>query len=280
MISIKAYAKVNLSLEISGKRDDGYHTIDTVMQTVSLYDTVSVSKADNDIIEVICNDDSLSGETNLCYRAARLFFEKSEICGGCYINIEKNIPIAAGLGGGSADAAAVLKCLNVLYGQPFSICELKKLSLSLGADVPFLIEGGTARATGIGEELSKIDSNLPLYLLLIKDGEKPSTALMYKKIDELGIFLSDRRISDNCEKGLLTADFNLFTQSFKNDFSYVWDYENIKRDLSDNGAVAVSLSGSGPTVMGLFKAKEDAKRAFNILKSNYSSIYSVEAVNE
>lgn len=280
MITIKAYAKVNLSLKINGKREDGYHILDTVMQTVSIYDTVDISIADNGVVEVKCDDDSLCGQSNLCFKAARLFFDKAKIQGGCYINIKKRIPVSAGLGGGSSDAAAVIKGLNILYGQPLSLSELKKLALLLGADVPFFIEGGTARAMGIGEELTKINNKLPLCFLLVKEGEKPSTASMYKKIDESDVLSSDKDISDNMVKSLLNADLNLFVKSFKNDFSYVWDYEEIRRDLTDNGAAAVSLSGSGPTVMGVFKTKADAERALNVLKSEYSCIYSVETVNE
>ena len=280
MISLKAYAKVNLSLEINGKRDDGYHILDTVMQTVSLYDKVTISVADSGVIDVSCDDLSLTGENNLCYKAATLFFEKVKINGGCSVNIEKNIPLSAGLGGGSSDAAAVLKGLNVLYNNPLSYDGLKNLALKLGADVPFLIKGGTARAKGIGEELSVIENKLPLYFVLIKEGQKPSTAQMYKKFDELGFSYSLEQISNNMEKSLNDADFSLFVDSLKNDFSCVWNYEKIKQDLINNGADAVSLSGSGPTVMGLFKDKNDAFKAFEKLKSYYSDIFFAESVNE
>ncbi len=280
MISVNAYAKVNLSLEIKGKREDGYHIIDTVMQTISLCDIVYIKKVSNGEITIICDDEELSGENNLCYKASRLFFDKTKINGGCNINIKKNIPVSAGLGGGSADAAATLKGLNRLYGQPLDLSELKKLALFLGADVPFFIEGGTARAGGIGEELNKICSNLHLYLLLIKDGEKPSTAFMYKKIDELGVSSSGEKISDDCEKSLLKGDFELFKSSFKNDFSLVWNYKKIKQDIMENGGEQVSLSGSGPTVIGVFNNKNKAKNAFEILKSKYDCIYYAESVNE
>ena len=126
MISKKAYAKVNLSLEVCGKREDGYHILDTVMQTISLFDVVTLTLADKGIIDVYCDNENLSGESNLCHQAARLFFEESGIDGGCRINIEKNIPVSAGLGGGSADAAAVLNGLNALYGNPFDINKLKE----------------------------------------------------------------------------------------------------------------------------------------------------------
>ena len=280
MISIKAYAKVNLSLEVCGKREDGYHILDTVMQTVSLFDTVTLTLADKGIIDVYCDNENLSGESNLCHQAARLFFEESGIDGGCRINIEKNIPVSAGLGGGSADAAAVLNGLNALYGNPFDINKLKELALPLGADVPFLIEGGTARAKGIGEELEPINNNIKQYFLLIKEGEKQSTAYMYKKIDELNAPQPYRSVSENMAKSLNDGDFSLFTKSFENDFSKVWNYEKIKNDLIRSGAQAVSLSGSGPTVMGVFKTKEEAIKSFERMKGSYSNIYIADSVNE
>lgn len=280
MISVNAYAKVNLSLEIIGKREDGYHIIDTVMQTISLFDVVDIKKASNGDITIICDEDGLSGESNLCYKAARLFFDKTKIDGGCCVNIKKNIPVSAGLGGGSADAAATLKGLNLLYGQPLDLFELKKLALSLGADVPFFIEGGTARARGIGEQLKKIENNLHLYFLLIKEGEKPSTAFMYKEIDELGVLPLSEKISDDCEKSLASGDIRLFENSLKNHFTLVWDYEKIKQDIIAVGARQVSLSGSGPTVIGIFKNKNDTKKAFEILSKKYDCIYYAESINE
>ncbi len=280
MISIKAYAKVNLSLLIDGKREDGYHTIDTVMQTISLYDTVSISALNSGEISVVCDDESLCGKNNLCFKAAELFFSKANINGGCSINIQKNIPVSAGLGGGSTDAAAVLKGLNTLYGNPFNEFELEELALNLGADVPFFIKGGTARAKGIGEKLTTINNKLDLNLLLIKSGEKPSTVYMYKKFDELGLFSLDNKISDMCENALLTADFNGLICSIFNDFSKVCNYKNIREDLIDNDAICVSLSGSGPTVMGLFKTKDSADKAYEMLRHKYPYVYSVSSVNE
>lgn len=278
MIQTNAYAKINLSLEIIGKREDGYHIIDSVIQTISLHDRVRISVADEGIIEVKCSDDSLSGELNICAVAARLFFDCTKINGGCYIYIEKNIPVSAGLGGGSSDACEVLKSLNSIYGNPLNLSELKTIALSLGADVPFFINGGTARVKGIGEDIKTFESKLPLWFVLIKTTDKPSTAHMYKKFDNLEVFVSNKNISYNCEKSLSTADFNLFIESFYNDFSAVWNYDKIKNDLIDNGALAVSLSGSGPTVMGVFESKNNADKAYNTLKSKYKHIYSVESV--
>ena len=280
MISINAYAKVNLSLVINKKREDGYHIIDTVMQSVSLYVVVTITSAEKGLIEVSCDFCGLSGENNLCYKAATMFFEKSKINSGCRISIEKNIPVAAGLGGGSSDAAAVLKGLNSLFGNPLSIGELEDMSLTLGADVPFLIEGGSARAKGIGEKLAKFENCLKLNFLLIKDGEKPSTAQMYKAFDELEVKSLDRAASADCEMALKNGDMGLFLKSFNNDFSYVWNYENIKSDLLNVNALSVSLSGSGPTVMGVFKNSIEAQKAYEVLKDKYAFVCCAQTVNE
>ena len=280
MISLNAYAKVNLSLVINGKREDGYHLIDTVMQTVSLYDVVTITSAEKGLIEVNCDFYGLSGENNLCYKAATMFFEKSKINGGCRIDIEKNIPVSAGLGGGSSDAAAVLKGLNLLFGNPFSIGELENMSLALGADVPFLIEGGSARAKGIGEKLTKFENCLKLNFLLIKDDEKPSTAQMYNAFDEMDVESFNRTSSNDCETALKNGDMGLFLKSFNNDFSYVWNYENIKSDLLNVNALSVSLSGSGPTVMGVFKSSTEAQKAYEVLKDKYAFVCCAQTVNE
>ena len=148
-MKIKAFAKVNLSLDVTGKRADGYHTLSSVFQSVSLSDIVEIKKADS--ISVKCSDTSLNGEDNLCNTAAVKFFEAAKIQGGAEIFIEKHIPLAAGLGGGSTDAGAVLKGLNELYGKPLSEQKLLEIALSLGADVPFCMVGGTKLCEGIGE---------------------------------------------------------------------------------------------------------------------------------
>lgn len=280
MISLKAFAKVNLSLYVTGIRNDGYHLLDTVMQTVSIYDTVEISVRNDTLINVTCNKNELEGEENICYKAAELFFDATKIAGGTDINITKRIPVAAGLGGGSADAAAVLKGLNSEFGLPLSDKELLKLALKLGADVPFCIKGGTARVKGIGEEIIPIKCNLPLYMLLIKDGEKPSTAYMYKELDNRMRNVTVNASADNVCKALTRGDYESFTNSLYNEFSVLWNIETIKEKLMNGGADGVCISGSGPTVIGFFKTKEMEREAYNLLKENYGYIYLAESVTE
>lgn len=280
MISLSAFAKVNLSLFITGVRDDGYHLLDTVMQTVSLYDTVDIALRDDGEIRVSCNKGEIKGENNICYKAAKLFMESAEIKCGADINVVKRIPLAAGLGGGSADAAAVLKGMNMLSGGLLSYEQLCDISLKLGADVPFCIRGGTARVTGIGENIEFINRSLPLYLLLIKDAEKPSTSYMYKEFDRIGKSLRDSDLIYKTVKGLENSDYECFKESFYNDFSCVWNYDEVKKALISSGADAVSLTGSGPTVMGLFETEKKAQEAYEKLKDKYTDIYLAKAIDE
>ncbi len=280
MISLKAFAKVNLSLYITGVRSDGYHLLDTVMQTLSLYDTVEVSEDVDGKITVACDNLKISGEENICHKAATLFFNESKVKGGAFINIVKRIPLAAGLGGGSADAAATLNGLNRLYGNPLSSEKLEEIALKLGADVPFCLKGGTARVKGIGEEITRFENNLPLNVLLIKEGEKPSTGQMYKELDNA---LGEIKVSAFCgeiTKAIKKGDYNSFINNLHNDFSLVWDINNIVADLKQNGADGVCLSGSGPTVMGFFKTKEAVESAYNALKDKYLSIFIAEKAAE
>ena len=180
-IKLKANAKINLSLYIKGKREDGYHYIDTVMQSVNLFDTLKLKKADK--ITLKCSKRELSGEDNLGYKAAELFFGETKISGGASIYIKKRIPEAAGLGGGSADAAAVLLGLNKLYNSGLSNEKMEEMAASLGADVPFFIKGGTQRSTGIGEVLEALKPFKSGYFVLAKCGTKPSTGEMYRLLD-------------------------------------------------------------------------------------------------
>jgi 4-diphosphocytidyl-2-C-methyl-D-erythritol kinase len=277
MITQKAYAKVNLSLRITGKREDGYHLLDTLMQTVSLYDTVSVEKSEKGI-EVVCNN--IYSEDNICYKACKLFFEKTGIQSGVKIVIDKKIPVSAGLGGGSADAAAVLRILNNLYGDVLSFDELCELGLKLGADVPFCIKGGTARVNGIGEKLEYINPELKINLVLLKLKDKPSTAQMYKEFDAKGKFAYNSDTVPQMAKSLEKNDFKGFCDNFYNDFVSVWDIEEETEALLCCGAEKVSLSGSGPTVMGVYETKEKADVAAEKLSNRFGCVYSVTAVNE
>lgn len=270
-VKAKANAKINLSLYISGKREDGYHLIDTIMQSVSLADTITVKKAK--AITVACSDDSLSGEENIAYKAAELFFKETRISGGAGIYIKKRIPSAAGLGSGSADAAAVLLALDRIYGTNLNLEELCRIGLSLGADVPFFIKGGTQRARGIGEELSDITPFTKGYFVLCKGESKPSTKEMYRLLDSKDYKYIDIESAVNF---CASDDLEGLCSVADNSFISVWNESTIPSKLETFNPLKVGLSGSGPTWFAVFENKHKAKCCERALKSEGLTAFTVK----
>ncbi len=257
-MKIKANAKINFSLSVCGKREDGYHLIDTVMHSISLYDTVCIEKSDE--ILVSCGD--MPKEENIAYKAAKVFFETAEIVGGCKIEIEKQIPLSAGLGGGSADAAAVLLGLDRLYNTNLSYDTLCNMAVKLGADVPFFIKGGCMRSEGIGEILT---AAIPLkkgVILLAKADVKPSTGEMYRRLDEMDTVLAD---TDSVLKAIKENDLNKLSKNLYNAFETVWPKSQVRAELLKTDAVAVALTGSGPTWFAVFEDVGKAETAKKML---------------
>ena len=263
-IIAKANAKINLTLDVVGKRADGYHLVDMIMQSVSLYDTVTVEKCDNGIT-VVSSDNTLGGEEDITYKAAKLFFEESSASGGAVIEIQKNIPVAAGLGGGSADAAAVLLALNQLYNSPLNLKALEGIAVRLGADVSFFLHGGTISVTGIGEIFEKLPDMPHCFFVIAKNSVKPSTKKMYSIIDNTDVSLF-RPDNITAKKAIADNDLPLLCKSVKNVFSAAWKPDIITDILNKNNASAVSLSGSGPSYFGIFTKYEDALNSVNLLK--------------
>ena len=267
-MKLKACAKINLTLDVLGKREDGYHIIDSVFQSVSLGDEVDVEKADE--IVVSCTDDTISAESNIAYIAAKCFFEYTGICGGANIKIEKHIPLAAGMGGGSADAAAVIVALNSLYDAKLTKEQLCEIGLAVGADVPFCIVGGTARVGGIGEKLQKISDMPSCAILLIKHNSKISTAHMYKQLDE---HPQTEHHTQSMVDGVKNGDLNAVCNNVFNAFSKVCNNETLISDIKTTGPMAVSLSGSGPTVFAIYDNLESTNIAKAALEQmSYSPI--------
>ncbi len=260
-MKLKACAKINLTLDVLGKREDGYHLIDSVFQSVSLGDNVSVEKAE--IIAVSCTDSTICDQSNIAYKAAKKFFEFTGVTGGAKIVIEKHIPLASGMGGGSADAAAVIVALNKIYETNLTDEQLCDIGLSVGADVPFCIVGGTARVGGIGEEMQKLPDMPDCAILLIKHGAKLSTADMYKKIDSCP---QAEFYTQSMVDGIENNNLNAVCQNVFNAFSAVCDNSALAEDIKTTNPLAVSLSGSGPTVFAIYKNLDDAKAAKEILE--------------
>ncbi len=262
-MKIKACAKINLSLDITGVRQDGYHLINSVMQSVDLCDEIILEKLKKGI-KIVSSNTSLGNQDDICYKATSLFFEKSQIDGGAEINVTKNIPLSAGLGGGSADAAAVLLGLNYLYDFPLTFDDLLKLAVELGADVPYFLYGGTVLARGIGEICEKVADLPNCYIVLAKREQKKSTKYMYSVIDttDKPIFIN----SDNLLCGLEKGDLSLISKGCANAFSVAWDDKISTEILSNFNPICVSLSGSGPTHFAVFSDKVIAENCVTKLK--------------
>ncbi len=278
IITEKAYAKINLYLDVTGKRPDGYHDILSVMQTIDLCDTVTVTPSDG--IFMTCTDSDLScGEDNLCIRAARAFFDALGKDGGCNIHLEKNLPMQAGLGGGSSDGAAVLRALNSLYGKPFSLGELCAIGKKIGADVPFLVVGGSRRAEGIGEILSPFPPMPDCYIVVSGGIGHVSTPTAYKLIDSTppkakGDFASMSEAAKKGDlKGIALSLYNRFEDTLP-------ECETVKSIFISCGTLGALMSGSGSAVFGIFDCLEKAKTAVSSLESSGLTAYLARPIND
>ena len=266
----KAYAKVNLTLAVGEKRPDGYHEVVSVMQRVSLCDTLTAEQT-REGITLTCSDPVLpSGEENLAHRAASLFFRETGIAGGAALTLEKRIPSQAGLGGGSSDAASVLLALRKLYAPALSDTELETMAAALGSDVPFFIRGGTQLATGRGEVLSPLPPLTDGWFVIVKPTESFSTPAMYRRLDELPPACTPPLPPLQGGLPALAAGlFNRFEAAIPAG-SAVWD---IKARLAAYGALASLLSGSGSAVFGLFDTETAARAAVEALRPAWPEIF-------
>lgn len=266
----KAYAKVNLTLAVGEKRPDGYHEVVSVMQRVSLHDTLTAEQT-REGITLTCSDPALpSGEENLAHRAASLFFRETGIAGGAALTLEKSIPSQAGLGGGSSDAASVLLALRRLYAPALPDTELETMAAALGSDVPFFIRGGTQLATGRGEVLSPLPPLTDGWFVIVKPTESFSTAAMYRRLDNLPPACTPPLPPLQGGLPALAAGlFNRFEAAIPAG-SAVWD---IKAQLAAYGALASLLSGSGSAVFGLFDTETAARAAIEAIRPAWPEIF-------
>lgn len=263
-IVIEAFGKINLALDVLYKRPDGYHEINTIMQQIDLKDRVILANREEFKATIDSNEKSIPlDETNLVHKAWKKIVEKTKIKKGIHIIIEKNIPVAAGLAGGSTDAAAVLKGLNYLWGLGLTQDELMDIGVEIGADVPFCILGGTAQAQGIGEKLKRIRSFSDKLILLANIGVPVSSADVYKQLD-----LIDNRIPVDIDKIVKYIEEDN-TQEVAINMSNILEevvlkkypvINEIKRDMIKHGALGSLMTGSGPTVFGIFNDEEKLLR--------------------
>jgi len=278
-MKIKAYAKINLVLNIVDKRSDGYHNVDMIMQTVGLCDIIKVERMFNSI-ELSGTGPLNYDETNLAYKAAKLFFDVTGIQAGAKIHIQKNIPMCAGMAGGSTDAAAVLSLLNLLYGKPLSKKVLAKISSKLGADVPFCILGGTARATGIGEIITPITPLGKKTVVIAKPPISISTPWAYSSLNYSSLKHPDTESAVRAiEKGDTEALYELMGNSFEESvFMKYPQIKKIKEKMLSFGARASLMSGSGSAVFGIFEDNDYAKKAYDEFKAQYHEVYITHTV--
>lgn len=275
-MKIKAYAKINLSLDVVGVREDGYHLLEMVMQTIDLYDTVHLNIKNNGIKINSNNLNIPLDNRNLAYKAAKIFKDTFNIKEGADIYIEKNIPIEAGLAGGSSDAAAVLRGLRDVFLPNLSNEELAKIGVKIGADVPYCIYGGTALCEGIGEKITKLNSFKDQYLVLVKPDFGISTKDVYNSIDKKQIINHPntkeivRAVNENNLKMLCDNMINVLEIVTLDEID---DLKSIKEALLKYGAMGVQMTGSGPTIFGFFSCKDAAKECYEKIKTRYNEVY-------
>lgn len=264
-IELKALGKVNLGLDVLGRRDNGYHDVRMVMQSVYLYDDICIKKKKEQGIELTTNLFFLpANEKNLAYRAARLLLEEFQIDTGIRMHIEKRIPVAGGMAGGSTDAASVLFGINRLFQLGLSQKELMKRGETLGADVPYCILRGTALAEGIGEKLTPLPDLPKCIMVIAKPPVSVSTAKVYEKLD--GTPIKEHPPIDGILEGLQAGSLETVVKNMGNVLESVTVKEypviaDIKESMIQNGAMNAMMSGSGPTVFGIFENRRQAASA-------------------
>jgi len=273
---VKAYGKINISLDVVGKREDGYHLLKMIMQNVDLYDSLSFQKC-NKGINISCNKPYIpTDEKNLVYKATQLFMDTYDIHEGINIYLKKNIPVAAGMAGGSADAAAVFKALTKIFNIDVDDDELMKLGVRIGADVPYCIIGGTALCEGIGEIITPLTPFKNQILVLVKPNFGVSTKEVFKNLDVSKIFkhpdtgaiikaMEEDKLEDVCN-GMRNLLENVTLRKYP-------VLKRIKEDMIKMGAMGAMMSGSGPTIFAFFDDMLKAQRCYDKFKIQYKEVY-------
>lgn len=275
MFTLKAPAKINWLLSVLSKRQDGYHEIKTLMQAVTLYDCLEFEKSENMEVET---ESEIPMKDNLVYRAAVLLKEKFKVKKGALITLKKEIPLAAGLGGGSSDAACAMIGLNKLWGLGLDNEKLMELGAMIGSDVPFFFNGHFALAEGRGEVITPLDMKTPHILLLVKPDIGVSTKWAYAEMNGLlkELTKKDNNIKLSCQ-ALESRDFHQMALILRNDFEIPVAKKfpainELKNRLLESGAKVSLMSGSGPTVFGVFDNKANAEQAAEAMKPNWSRV--------
>lgn len=283
-MEVKANAKLNLTLDVLGKRADGYHDLKMIMQSIDLCDTLYLEKNDSGALSVSTDLSFLpNGDKNLAAIAARIFWESMGQAGdGLHIEITKRIPVCAGLAGGSADAAAVLRALNDMNGKPFTQSELTKIGEKVGSDVPYCVLGGTALAEGRGEVLTRLPALPKCWVVVGKPDFPVSTPELFNRIDS--VKLRCRPDTEGAIEALKAGDlagvarrmYNVFENALpERQYARVAE---IKNTLIQCGALGANMSGSGPTAFGIFDDKDKAETAYMRLRENVRDTFLTQTV--
>ena len=275
-MQLKALAKINLGLDVLRKREDGYHDVRMIMQTVRIFDRLALVKQDKEGIRVRTNLYYLpANENNLVYKAANLLFEEFDIPGGLSIDLKKYIPVAAGMAGGSSDAAAVLYGLNRMYGLGLSQEQLMERGVKIGADVPYCIMRGTALAEGIGERLTPLPPMPPCNILVAKPGISVSTKYVYENLHANDLRPEQHPDIDGVLEALKAQDIRGMAEALRNgnvlETVTAEAYpviSRLKATMEENGAAVALMSGSGPTVFGIYEDRMQARRAMAAIRKS------------
>ena len=278
-----AFAKLNLTLDVLGKRADGYHDLKSVMQTISVRDDIEIDVGTGEPWRLLCDKEGIpTDDSNLAWKAAKVFFDAvKKDPGGLEIRIVKRIPSGAGLGGGSADAAAVLRALNRHYGHPFSIGALAELGAQVGSDVPFCTLCGTAMVEGRGEKLRKLPDMPDCVFVVCKPEFSISTPELYRKIDEREI--AKRPDNRAMESAILAGDLGKVAENLCNVFDPIVTEEHlelnyIKSIFNSYGAAGYQMTGSGSAVFAIVQDFEFAAVICNMLQGNYPQVFIAKPV--
>lgn len=275
-MKIKAYAKINILLDIVGIKENGYHLLEMIMQSIDLYDVIDINKIEKGI-KIKCNKSYIPvNNKNIAYKAAELFMKTYGINEGVSINIYKNIPTSAGLGGGSADGAAVMKAMRKIFNVDISNKELEELGVKIGADVPFCVSGGTALCEGIGEIITPMSKFQNKILVVVKPKFGVSTKWVYSEYDNLNSVKKPE--TEKILNAVKNDDLKLVSSKMANVLEEVTInkygiIDGIKKDMLKFGALGAMMSGSGPSVFAFFEDSLSAQRCFEKMKENYPETF-------
>lgn len=271
-LRLKAYGKINLALDVLGRKPDGYHEVRMIMQTVGLHDRIDLYRTSNPGISLETNLFYLpSNEQNLAYRAAALLFDEFGIQEGLSIRLRKFIPVSAGMAGGSTDAASVLYGVNRMFGLGLTTAQLMERGVRLGADIPYCIMRGTALSEGIGEKLTRLPAMPQCQVLIAKPGISVSTKMVYENLDAMELKPEDHPDIDGMVASIREKDLYKVAGKFGNVLELVTAGRypvigQIESLMKDYGAINAMMSGSGPTVFGLFSSPAAAGKAYEALR--------------